>query len=148
MKYIQALYETVRASMERHAVPGAALGIHDSGVEHTEGFGVTSVENPLPVDPDTIFQIGSITKTVTATAAMVLSEREMLDLDEPVRNYLPDLRLAHEEVARKVTTTHLLAHVGGWVGDIMEDTGCGDDALEKIVKRLAVAPQLTLLGEV
>jgi CubicO group peptidase (beta-lactamase class C family) len=148
MKYIQALHETVRASMERHAVPGAALGIYDSGVEHTEGFGVTSVENPLPVDPDTIFQIGSITKTVTATAVMVLSERGMLDLDEPVRNYLPDLRLAHEEVARKVTTTHLLTHVGGWVGDILEDTGCGDDALEKIVKRLADAPQLTPLGEV
>jgi CubicO group peptidase (beta-lactamase class C family) len=101
MKDIQALHEMVRASMERHAVPGAALGIYDGGVEHTEGFGVTSVENPLPVDPDTIFQIGSITKTVTATTIMVLSERGMLDLDEPVRNYLPDLRLADEEVARR-----------------------------------------------
>ena len=148
MKDIQALHEMVRASMERHAVPGAALGIYDSGVEHTEGFGVTSVENPLPVNPDTIFQIGSITKTVTATAIMVLSERGMLDLDEPVRNYLPDLRLADEEVARKVTTAHLLTHVGGWVGDVFEDTGCGDDALGKIVKRLADTPQLTPLGEV
>ena len=148
MKDIQALHEMVRASMERHTVPGAALGIYDSGVEHTEGFGVTSVENPLPVDPDTIFQIGSITKTVTATAIMILSERGMLDLDEPVRNYLPDLRLADEEVAKKITTAHLLTHVGGWVGDVFEDTGCGDDALKKIVKRLAEAPQLTPLGEV
>jgi CubicO group peptidase (beta-lactamase class C family) len=91
MKDTQALHEMVRAAMERHAVPGAALGIYDGGVEHTEGFGVTSVENPLPVDPDTIFQIGSITKTVTATAIMVLVERGMLDLEEPVRNYLPGL---------------------------------------------------------
>ena len=109
---------------------------------------MTSVENALPVDPDTIFQIGSVTKTVTATAIMVLAERGILDLDEPVRNYLPDLRLADEEVARKVTIAHLLTHVGGWVGDILEDTGRGDDALEKIVNRLADAPQLTPLGEV
>ena len=148
MKDIHALHEMVKASMERHAVPGAALGIYDGGVEHTEGFGVTSVENPLPVDPDTIFQIGSITKTVTATTIMVLSERGMLDLDEPVRNYLPELRLADEEVARKVTTAHLLTHLGGWVGDVFEDTGSGEDALEKIVKRLADTPQLTPLGEV
>jgi len=148
MKDIHALHEMVKASMERHAVPGAALGIYDGGVEHTEGFGVTSVENPLPVDPDTIFQIGSITKTVTATTIMVLSERGMLDLDEPVRNYLPELRLADEEVARKVTTAHLLTHLGGWVGDVFEDTGSGEDALEKIVKRLANTPQLTPLGEV
>jgi len=148
MKDIHALHEMVKASMERHAVPGAALGIYDGGVEHTEGFGVTSVENPLPVDPDTLFQIGSITKTVTATTIMVLSERGMLDLDEPVRNYLPELRLADEEVARKVTTAHLLTHLGGWVGDVFEDTGSGEDALEKIVKRLADTPQLTPLGEV
>jgi CubicO group peptidase (beta-lactamase class C family) len=143
----EALHETIRASMERHAVPGVAVGIYDGGEENTEGFGVTSVENPLPVDPDTLFQIGSITKTVTATAIVFLAERGMLDLEEPVRTYLPELRLAEEEVARKVTTAHLLTHVGGWVGDLFEDTGCGDDALEKIVRRLANAPQLTPLGE-
>ena len=147
MRNKEALSETIRASMERHAVPGVALGIYDGGEELTEGFGVTSAENPLPVDSGTLFQIGSITKTVTATAIVVLAERGMLDLDEPVSTYLLDLRLADEEVARKVTTAHLLTHVGGWVGDIFEDTGYGDDALEKIVRRLADAPQLTPLGE-
>jgi CubicO group peptidase (beta-lactamase class C family) len=148
MRNKEALSETIRASMERHAVPGVALGIYDGGEELTEGFGVTSAENPLPVDSGTLFQIGSITKTVTATAIVVLAERGMLDLDEPVSTYLPDLRLADEEVARKVTTAHLLTHVGGWVGDVFEDTGYGDDALEKIVRRLADALQLTPLGEV
>jgi CubicO group peptidase (beta-lactamase class C family) len=146
MRDKETLHETIRASMERHAVPGVAVGIYDGGQELTEGFGVTSVENPLPVDSDTLFQIGSITKTVTATAIVVLAERGMLDLDEPVRTYLPELCLADEEVARKVTTAHLLTHVGGWVGDVFEDTGCGDDALEKIVRRLADVPQLAPLG--
>jgi CubicO group peptidase (beta-lactamase class C family) len=113
MRNKEALSETIRASMERHAVPGVALGIYDGGEELTEGFGVTSAENPLPVDSGTLFQIGSITKTVAATAIVVLAERGMLDLDEPVSTYLLDLRLADEEVARKVTTAHLLTHVGG-----------------------------------
>src|SRR5215203_5680100 len=120
MRNKEALSRTIQASMKRHAVPGVALGIYDGGEELTEGFGVTSAENPLPVDSGTLFQIGSITKTVTATAIVVLAERGMLDLDEPVSTYLPDLRLADEEVARKVarkvTTPHLLTHVGGWVG--------------------------------
>jgi CubicO group peptidase (beta-lactamase class C family) len=148
MEDTAALAETIRKSMERHSVPGVAVGIYDGGREYVKGFGLTSVENPLEVTPETLFQIGSTTKTVTGTAIMVLLERGMLDLDEPVRTYLPELRLSDEEVARKVTTRHLLTHVGGWVGDVFEDTGGGDDALERIVKRLADTRQLTALGEV
>jgi CubicO group peptidase (beta-lactamase class C family) len=142
------LAETVRTSMEQHRVPGAAIGLYDGQEEYVEGFGLTSVENPLEVTPETLFQIGSTTKTVTGTTVMVLVERELLDLDEPVRTYLPELRLSDEEVTRRVTTRDLLTHVGGWVGDVFEDTGSGDDALERIVGRLAVTPQLTPLGEV
>jgi len=134
--------------MERHRVPGVAIGLYDGEEEYVEGFGVTSVENPLRITPETLFQIGSTTKTLTGTAIMVLVERGVLDLDEPVRTYLPDLRLSDEEVAREVTTRHLLTHVGGWVGDVFESTGDGDDALERSVKRIADTQQLTPLGEV
>src|SRR5829696_5385268 len=142
------LAETIRASMERHRVPGVAIGLYDGEEEYVEGFGVTSVENPLRITPETLFQIGSTTKTLTGTAIMDLVERGVLDLDEPVRTYLPDLRLSDEEVAREVTTRHLLTHVGGWVGDVFESTGDGDDALERSVKRIADTQQLTPLGEV
>jgi CubicO group peptidase (beta-lactamase class C family) len=124
------------------------VGLYDGEDEYVASFGVTSVENPLEVTSDTLFQIGSTTKTLTGTAIMALVERGMLDLDEPVRTYLPNLRLSDEEVASRVTSRHLLTHVGGWVGDVFEDTGGGDDALEKVVERLADAPQLTPLGEV
>ncbi len=148
MEHRATLAETVGTSMERHRVPGVAVGFYDGEEEHVAGFGVTSVENPLEVTPETLFQIGSMTKTFTGTAILALVERGMLDLDEPVRTYLPDLRLSDEEVARRVTARHLLTHVGGWVGDVFEDTGDGDDALEKIVERLADTPQITPLGEV
>lgn len=148
MRKAKSLAEQVLAAMDRHSIPGVAVGVYEDGEEHLEGFGVTSVENPLEVTPETLFQVGSTTKTVTGTAIMALVKRGQLDLDEPVRSYLPDFELADEDVAERVTTRHLLTHVGGWVGDVFEDTGDGDDALAKIVERLAGQPQLTPLGEV
>ena len=84
---------------------------------------MTNVEHPLPVDADTLFQIGSISKTVTATAAMRLVEAGRLDLDAPLRHYLPELRLADEAVAAAVTAHHLFIHTGGWAGDYFADGG-------------------------
>jgi CubicO group peptidase (beta-lactamase class C family) len=139
---------TTVAAMERLRVPGVAVGVLRDGAATIEGFGVTSVENPLPVDATTLFQIGSITKTFTATAAMRLVEASQLDLDAPVRAYLPELRLADPEVAARVTLRHALTHVGGWPGDVFDDFGPGDDAIARMVARIAELPQITPLGEV
>ena len=146
--YFRELCDFIREVMERDHVPGAAVGIIHQGQEYTAGFGVTSVENPLEVDADTLFQIGSTTKTVTGTIAMRLVEMGKLDLDAPVRTYLPTLRLAHEDVAARVTMRHLLTHTAGWVGDYFDDTGRGDDSLSIMVERMAKLEQLTPLGEI
>jgi len=127
-------------------VQGVALGVIDHGESWTWSGGVTSVENPLPVTDETIFQIGSISKTFVATAAMALVDRGQLDLDAPVVGYVPELRLSSEELTRSVTMQHLLTHSSGWVGDYFGDTGDGDDALAAFVVKLAKAPQLTPLG--
>jgi CubicO group peptidase (beta-lactamase class C family) len=140
--------DAVRASMEETQTPGVAVGLLHEGEEHVVGFGVTSTENPLGVTPDTLFQIGSITKTLTGTAAMRLVERGELDLDAPVRSYLPGLKLSDEDVAARVTTRHLLTHTGGWIGDYFDDFGSGDDALARMSDALVTLPQLTPLGEV
>jgi CubicO group peptidase (beta-lactamase class C family) len=140
--------DAVRASMDETQTPGVAVGLLHEGEERVAGFGVTSTENPLEVTPDTLFQIGSITKTFTGTAAMRLVERGDLDLDIPVRTYLPGLKLSDEDVAARVTTRHLLTHTGGWIGDYFDDFGTGDDALARMCESLAMLPQLTPLGEV
>ena len=134
--------------MEKYGVPGVAIGIlHDGGCK-TAGFGVTSVENPSPVDADTLFQIGSISKTFTATTIIRLVEAGKLSLDAPLRTFLPELRLADEAVAERVTLRHVLSHTGGWPGDFFPDTGSGDDALAKAVALVAELPQITPLGSV
>ncbi len=111
----------VEAEVTRRRVPGVAVGVLHDGVEHTAAFGVTNMDNPLPVDEDTLFQVGSITKTFTATAAMRLVDEGRLELDRPLRAYLPDLQLADPGVAATVTARHLMTHTAGWVGDYGSD---------------------------
>ncbi|HVL80098.1 MAG TPA: serine hydrolase domain-containing protein [Actinomycetota bacterium] len=141
-----ALRGWVAEAAERHQVPGVAVGIYQAGAEGYAFHGVTSVENPLPVDEHTLFQFGSTGKTFTATAVMRLVEQGLVDLDAPVRTYVPELRLRDEQVARDVTVLHLLNHTAGWAGDLMTGTGDGDDALERYVALMADIEQVTPLG--
>jgi CubicO group peptidase (beta-lactamase class C family) len=151
VKGFEELASRVAADLERLRIPGAALGIWREGSggearEEIECFGVTSLENPLPVTPDTLFQIGSITKTMTATALVMLSERGRLDLDRPLRELLPGFTMADPEVAGKLTTRQLLTHSGGWAGDYFDDFGNGDEALGLMVRKIGTLPQVTPLG--
>jgi len=81
--------EQVESWREELGVPGATFGLSVDGEIYTGGVGVTHCEHPLPVTDETIFQIGSITKTVTATAMMRLVEQGALDLRAPVRDFCP-----------------------------------------------------------
>ncbi|HET9808089.1 MAG TPA: serine hydrolase domain-containing protein, partial [Candidatus Limnocylindria bacterium] len=93
----------VRDAMERYHVPGVAIGMLRAGDTRVAAFGVTSVEHPLPVDGDTLFQIASVTKTMTATVIMRLIERGALDLDAPVRRYIPAFRLRDSAAQERAT---------------------------------------------
>ncbi|MDQ6748109.1 MAG: beta-lactamase family protein [Candidatus Dormibacteraeota bacterium] len=140
------LVERLVEGAERLKVPGVAVGIFHDGEEDFAFHGVTSIDNPLEVNRDTFFQIGSTTKTYTATAAVILAERGRLDLAAPVRRYVPELRLKDESVAEAVTVFQLLNHTAGWLGDVFTDTGEGDDYLEKYVAGLVSVDQMNPLG--
>src|SRR5258705_1412267 len=138
----------VRDAMERYHVPGVAIGMLRADAVEVAAFGVTSVENALPVDGDTLFQIASVTKTMTATVIMRLVERGKLDLDAPVRRYIPSFRLRDAAAQERATIRHLVTHTGGWLGDCFADFGNGDDALERYVAAMAELEQITPLGEI
>jgi CubicO group peptidase (beta-lactamase class C family) len=145
---LETLRTKVRAGMKKHKIPGVALGIVHRGKTHLICEGITNITNPQPVTPETLFQIGSTTKTMTGTVIMQLVEQGKLELDAPVRKYLPGLKLADANVAKRITVRQLLNHTGGFSGDIFDDTGNGDDALEKYVALLTKTPQVTPLGKV
>ncbi|MHB8450320.1 MAG: serine hydrolase domain-containing protein [Mycobacteriales bacterium] len=140
------LAEFLSATATELTVPGAAAAVLLDGEERVAVHGVTSVENPLPVDEDTLFQFGSTGKTYTATAMLRLVEQGRVDLDAPVRTYVPEFALADEEAAATVTVAQLFNHTAGWQGDLMDDTGDGDDALERYVALMVKLEQVTPPG--
>jgi len=140
--------QKIVSEMKRLQVPGVSIGVWHKGREYSAGFGVTSMEHPLPVTVDTLFQTGSISKTFTGTVMMMLVEQGKVDLDEPVKKYIKDFRVQDKDVTGKVTVRQLLTHMGGWVGDYFNDFGNGDDALEKMVKDIAKMPQVQPLGTI
>jgi CubicO group peptidase (beta-lactamase class C family) len=144
----QELDAKVEGAMTEYRIPGVAVAVYFQGQEHVRGYGVTNVDYPQPVDGDTVFRIGSVTKTFTATTVMRLVDQGRLALDAPVRTYLPDLRLADEMVAARMTVRQLLNHSAGWLGEYYPDFGRGADALAKYTAGLEQLPQMTPLGEV
>jgi len=143
----ESLAAAVQGEMARFNVPGLAVGIlqgTDIDVA-TAGFGNLSAR--LPVRDHTIFQIGSITKVFTATLAMILVQEGLLDLDTPVKTYLPDLELSDAEATGQVTMRHLLSHTSGIEGDRFLDYGLGDDALEKSISEYNTLQQWYAPGE-
>ena len=131
------LSDFVAATATEFGIPGVAVGVWADGQEIYACHGVTSVDNPLPVDQDTLFLLGSVTKTYTATALMRLVADGRVELDAPVRRYVPELELADERAAAEITVLNLLNHTAGLDWDLMVDTGEGDDALASFVAKLA-----------
>lgn len=96
-------------------IPGASLAVVDrDGIRYAEGFGARTLDGNVPATPDTLFGIGSCTKSVTAMAVMQLVERGDLSVSDPVADYLPYLADAPGD---PITVRELLTHTSGMPAD-------------------------------
>ncbi|MGH3296968.1 MAG: serine hydrolase domain-containing protein [Trebonia sp.] len=139
--------EKLPALLAEHKVPGAAIAVYANGEVFDFASGVLSHATGVEATADSVFQIGSITKTWTATLVMQLADEGLLDLEASVVTYLPDFGLADGEAARTMTVRQLLCHTAGFEGDIFTDTGNNDDCVQKYVETLKTDPQLFAPGE-
>jgi serine beta-lactamase-like protein LACTB, mitochondrial len=104
------LEDTVSKFMAATSAPGVAAAVVLKGEEvWSEGFGMADLENSVPVTPHTLFRLASVSKPITATAAMQLWEQGKLDLDAPIQKYCP----AFPQKEWPITTKELLGHLGG-----------------------------------
>lgn len=105
-----AIDDLVKEQIRTYKIPGLSIAVtRQNQIIFSRSYGLADVDNQIPVTPRTLFRVGSITKTITATAAMILAERGQLDLDVSVQRYCP----AFPEKSWLVTTRELLAHTGG-----------------------------------
>jgi CubicO group peptidase (beta-lactamase class C family) len=101
----------VESEMAQTGTPGASVAIAVDGViTYTKGYGVKDLDNGGTIDAETQFRIGSTTKMMTAAAVMQLAEQGRVNLDAPVTQYLPDLKLAAPWDASTIHLHHLLSH--------------------------------------
>jgi len=105
----------VTQKMADYEVPGAVVGIVENDtVVYLKGYGVRELGKPETVDPDTRFQIASVSKYVTGAAIGTLVDEGKLDWDTPVVTYLPDFALMDSYAGQHATLRDLLAHRTGF----------------------------------
>ena len=138
----------ITQKMTEYGVPGVAFGIVKNGQMTVKGFGVTNLDDPQPITPDTVFALASISKTVTATAMMRLVEQGKLNLDDPVKKYLPDFKVADEAHTRDVRIWHLLTHTPGWEGQLSSEDRGAQTLAYFVDNTMKDVPKIAAPGEV
>ena len=131
--------------MEELAVPGAAIGLAYGDVRETATFGITNVDDPQSISRETLFQIGSISKTYTATALMHLIEVGKIKLDDLLRTFIPEFTVADPVVSAEVKIRNLVTHTTGFEVDPPIEGTDGDDALALLMGDTSQLPQIAPL---
>ena len=107
---MRRMEHALEAERVAQKVVGMSVAVsHRGALRYTNGFGLADLENGLSARPDTVYRLGSISKTISAVAALQLFERGRLDLDVPIQKYVPSF--PHKPWP--VSTRQLLGHLGG-----------------------------------
>ena len=103
----------IKAEMQKRRIPGLALAVvRDGTVVKMKGYGLANLDHDVPVTPDTVFELASVTKQFTAAAIMKLVEEGKLQLDDPILWHLPQ----GPATWSAITVRHLLTHTSGLPG--------------------------------
>jgi putative ATP-binding cassette transporter len=130
--------EYIKQQMMAEDIPGlAVVVVKGDEIIYLKGFGVTSLEEPSQVTPQTIFDLASISKSFTALGVLLLEDEGLIELDAPVQQYLPDFQLADPRGA-EITVRQLLNQTSGLPGTFSEPLifHQGNDAMEQMVASL------------
>jgi CubicO group peptidase (beta-lactamase class C family) len=114
-KVLSGLDELIIERFNQNLPSGLAVGVvYDGKLVYARGFGMADIQRNKPVTPDTIFRIGSTSKTHTSIALMQLWEQGKFDLDDPINPHLKAFKVTHDDPhAPPITFRHLMTHTSG-----------------------------------
>ncbi len=102
--------DTVFAKWDSTVSPGCALSVMQDGqVVYKRGYGMADLDHDVPITPQTVFHVASISKQFTAAAIILLSQQGKLSLDDDVRKFVPEL----PDFGVRITIKHLIYHTSG-----------------------------------
>jgi CubicO group peptidase (beta-lactamase class C family) len=138
---VNALDSLAQTLLRKTGVPGMSVAVvRNDKVVYLKGFGLRKIGSKERVDPDTVFEIASVSKPVGATVIAALVGRGTVKWSDAVSKYLPGFTLSNPYVGRTVTIADMYAHRSGLpdhAGDLLEDLGYDRAA---IIQRLAQEP--------
>jgi CubicO group peptidase (beta-lactamase class C family) len=141
---VDQLDTIVTDALAATGIPGAAVAvIHEGEVIYAEGFGVREVGTDQPVDPDTRFQLASLSKPIGATVVAAEVGQGTVAWEDPVSAYTPDFVLSDPYVTETVTIADLYSHRSGipaYSGDLLEDMGYDRAAVLEKMRLLPLEP--------
>jgi CubicO group peptidase (beta-lactamase class C family) len=140
--YARRLEDLLAELGRRHGVPGAVCGVLSGDQTAVVTWGVANAATGVEVTPDTLFQLGSLSKLYTTTLLLQAQAAGLVSLDEPVRAQLQEFSVADPGATIEITLRHLVTHTSGIEGDHLIDTGWNDDALQRYVATLAGLGQI------
>lgn len=120
---VRQMRSYIEGRMAAEGVAGLSIALVDNGrIAWAQGFGLADVESGAPATPDTIFEIGSVSKTFTATLVMEQNERGLMDLDAPLAQYLPGFSINQSfPDSDPITIRTCMTHHSGIPGDIFNN---------------------------
>lgn len=116
------------SAVNKYKIPGLAVAIVD-GQDVLYSFCSGQTDSHDPITANTPFLLGSTSKTFTALAVMCLVETGKVDLDEPIKTYLPDFHIRNQDYENKITVRHLLNHTSGLSGNDLPEYSIGANNL-------------------
>jgi serine beta-lactamase-like protein LACTB, mitochondrial len=133
---INQIRELSDATLRKEGLPGLAVAVSKGDQVWSAGFGSADLEQNVPVDSSSLFRTASISKWMTATAAMRLAENGKLDIDAPIQQYCPQYPRKQWPISARELMTQLsgIRHYHGANGE-PRDTAAQRDALDALVKR-------------
>ncbi|MQU65284.1 class C beta-lactamase [Pseudomonas sp. FSL R10-1350] len=126
-----SVQKAAKALMQQYEVPGLVIAISDKGKQQFYSFGLASKETDARTTPDTLFEVGSISKLFTATLASYAQVEGKLSFAEPVSHYLPQLQ---GSAFGKVPLLHLATHTAGGFPLQVPDNVKNDEQLQDYLK--------------
>jgi beta-lactamase class C len=126
-KFIKSFEDKVHRVHKHYRVPGfAVVVVKDNEIIYLKGIGKRNIKEKAEVDENTIFQIGSLTKSFTSVASAHLVSEKRLDWDDKVIQYDPEFKLADDQHTQNLTISHILSHRSGLpahAGDALIQSG-------------------------
>jgi CubicO group peptidase (beta-lactamase class C family) len=111
----------IRDQMAQKNIVGLSVAIvQNNEVTYLRGFGAASIKRKTQVTPQTIFDLASCSKSFTAMATLLLWNDGLIDLDQPLRHYIPEFQLEDEKVSDQITVRELLNQTSGLPGNFSE----------------------------